>query len=469
MSKRFWISVFITSLLLVAPTMAAESDIPEFNSICWQKAQCLDMRAQILAGKEYSKLTEALKKQVAEGFREDQGLCTGGQDEAAWGKCLPSTIARTEIAFGGKSTFTDIGDFLKTNYNYVMGLAAILAVIMIIVAGFQWVMSGGNSESITSAKNRISGALIGLFIAYSSFFILRTVNPALVALRLPQSWMVRPQALIPQFCAQATSTYTFSSAGLAADQRTAVSPGTNTKYDLKFSQVHDQVFDCGNRFFLKNGNLAGGGQTCFGNYCPAGSSCMLMASNDPKLKQFPLMKYNCKDGQLFVRYNVTALQEIGAQSFTGGWLGDLEAPEWLDDRAGDNFWPVCQDPTTKALSIGTKFDSLQLGTPTLIDGNPFKSYDIVYSGFDKHAYDCASPKDTVGFIYKVELKIHHNFFKDANLIIGKNGISGMWGTHLNIKNYIPIKDLLGGGVSFTVNLDNSQIDALVKNKGSEPQ
>lgn len=73
-----------------------------------------------------------------------------------------------------------IGEYLVGIYNYALVIAAILAAIVIIVAGAQWTLAGGNSESISSAKKRIAGSMIGLIIAYLSYVVLITINPGLV-------------------------------------------------------------------------------------------------------------------------------------------------------------------------------------------------------------------------------------------------------------------------------------------------
>ncbi len=54
----------------------------------------------------------------------------------------------------------------------VLGFTGIIFLILIITSGYQWMMSGGNEEKITSAKKRISNATIGLILiifAYSIF------------------------------------------------------------------------------------------------------------------------------------------------------------------------------------------------------------------------------------------------------------------------------------------------------------
>ncbi len=76
-----------------------------------------------------------------------------------------------------------IGEYLSTVYKYLIIFAGIVAVIVIIVAGIQWTASGGNSSTIESAKNRITGALTGLGLAVGSYVILYAINPELVSFR----------------------------------------------------------------------------------------------------------------------------------------------------------------------------------------------------------------------------------------------------------------------------------------------
>ena len=74
-----------------------------------------------------------------------------------------------------------LGEYLSAIYKYAVVVASVLAVIMIIVAGMQWTMSGGNPNTISSAQKRIGGALIGLILTIGSYTILYTVNPNLVS------------------------------------------------------------------------------------------------------------------------------------------------------------------------------------------------------------------------------------------------------------------------------------------------
>ncbi|GEM_PF-2930829 len=76
-----------------------------------------------------------------------------------------------------------IGDYILALYRYAIAAAGIISIIMIIFGGFQWMISGSSSDSISSAKKKIAGAIIGLFFAILSYTILYTLNPNLVQFR----------------------------------------------------------------------------------------------------------------------------------------------------------------------------------------------------------------------------------------------------------------------------------------------
>ena len=62
------------------------------------------------------------------------------------------------------------------------GLAVFVALLM---AGAQYLTSVGEPKKMTEARERIQGAILGLAILLSSFVILHTINPHLVALEMP--------------------------------------------------------------------------------------------------------------------------------------------------------------------------------------------------------------------------------------------------------------------------------------------
>lgn len=188
------IAAAIFGWLVFPPTvvLAIKSDSPLLDRTCWKRKSCWEYREKFLDTKDTIKLDEGFVTGVS------AGKCIGnttGKEEDELGKCLPAGKTNTQISFGGRAEFANVGEFILVMYKYLLAIAGILAVIVIIASGVQWTASGGNSEVISSAKKRIGGALIGLFIGYMSYFILSTINPALINLRLPQVFLIRPIAL----------------------------------------------------------------------------------------------------------------------------------------------------------------------------------------------------------------------------------------------------------------------------------
>lgn len=76
---------------------------------------------------------------------------------------------------GDESGSTEIQGIVDTIINIFSVVVGIVAVIMIIVGGFKYITSGGDSGNITGAKNTIVYAVIGLVIVALAQFIVKFV------------------------------------------------------------------------------------------------------------------------------------------------------------------------------------------------------------------------------------------------------------------------------------------------------
>jgi Type IV secretion system pilin len=65
---------------------------------------------------------------------------------------------------GGVSNSSKIENVIKTVINILSAIVGAVSVIMIIIGGFKYVTSNGDSNSVSSAKNTIIYALVGLII-----------------------------------------------------------------------------------------------------------------------------------------------------------------------------------------------------------------------------------------------------------------------------------------------------------------
>jgi hypothetical protein len=84
-----------------------------------------------------------------------------------------------DCATGG--TQTDVNKLVATIINIFSWIVGVVAVIMVIFGGFRYITSGGDSNKVSSAKNTILYALIGLIIVALAqaivIFVLNTATP----------------------------------------------------------------------------------------------------------------------------------------------------------------------------------------------------------------------------------------------------------------------------------------------------
>jgi type IV secretory pathway VirB2 component (pilin) len=57
----------------------------------------------------------------------------------------------------------------------ILGTLGTIFVILIIIAGFQWMTASGDSEKVDEAKDRIKNSVIGIVIILASYAIVNFV------------------------------------------------------------------------------------------------------------------------------------------------------------------------------------------------------------------------------------------------------------------------------------------------------
>jgi hypothetical protein len=72
-------------------------------------------------------------------------------------------------------TQPDLKSWIGNTLNYLFGFLGIIAIILIIYAGFTWMTAGGNEQQITKGKNIMLWAILGLFIIFAAYGITYTI------------------------------------------------------------------------------------------------------------------------------------------------------------------------------------------------------------------------------------------------------------------------------------------------------
>lgn len=100
---------------------------------------------------------------------------------------------------GGVSGFIDIpwiAQYMKGVYSYGVGIAGLLAGVMIVIGGFYYLTAGGDVTRIQKGKQRITDAVIGLFLVFGAFLLLSTLNPALTSFDALRVQTIRRNAYV---------------------------------------------------------------------------------------------------------------------------------------------------------------------------------------------------------------------------------------------------------------------------------
>ena len=94
--------------------------------------------------------------------------------------CSASIIsgAVSDIVTRAKNAGSDVA-FVQTLFNTAFMWAGIIAMILIVYNGFQYIISAGNSEKISRAKRGLTASIIGLIIVLSAAAIVNVVVGAM--------------------------------------------------------------------------------------------------------------------------------------------------------------------------------------------------------------------------------------------------------------------------------------------------
>lgn len=204
------LSTIIIGSLFVMPAFAQDKQA----SYCWTKEYC-----------EENSQRKWVKDKTGKECPAGSGFCYYKND--------PINL---QIPIGALKESKGLGDYIPAIYNYLVAIVSIVAIVVIMVGGMQILTAGGSAEKVGKGKERILGAVIGLFLALGSYTILKTVNPALVNLKLPELKLISPESLT-NWC------------------------------------PNESKYVCGGSFKVNN-------KSCIGQYCDKGNGCFKMGYDE---------------------------------------------------------------------------------------------------------------------------------------------------------------------------------------------
>jgi hypothetical protein len=104
--------------------------------------------------------------------------CEPGTPNCTQDKSGDYTISSYDVSDG------DIGKYINIMIKIVIGLAAVLAVVMIVMGGMEY-MTSELISSKESGKSKMTNAILGLIIALGAYALLYTINPDILRTKIP--------------------------------------------------------------------------------------------------------------------------------------------------------------------------------------------------------------------------------------------------------------------------------------------
>lgn len=149
-----------------------EDQYPENSEICWTREQCEEGTQAGLGNNWYDDVPECDDRKVK------MGHCYAA----------PRSVS-TIVAISGNNTFAGLAEYIDALYRYLVPVMAVVVVVMVMIAGLQYILSRGNPSAVKQAKDRMKNAVIGLVLLLSAYTLARLLDPRLVEftqLRIPK-------------------------------------------------------------------------------------------------------------------------------------------------------------------------------------------------------------------------------------------------------------------------------------------
>lgn len=151
------------------------------NPLCWSEKACeKDYTGDGAVDGEWNNTDGQAKEQCGSG---DSGFCYPVPGSYELNVALPNGDSLV-------ASVTDLGDYVNKVYLFMLGAAAIFAIVRIMAAGVQYIIAPSGGE-VSGAQKKISSSLIGLVILSAAALLLATINPQLLKLEPPRLPKIR--------------------------------------------------------------------------------------------------------------------------------------------------------------------------------------------------------------------------------------------------------------------------------------
>lgn len=150
-----------------------ESDYPVHSAKCWREKECTDHYQTVYGERvgSYWGTTMPYDCSVTKTNSEPMHYCYADD-----------TAIALNVPIGSISEVQSFASYIGIIYDWLLPAGALIAVVMMMFGGLQYILSRGKEKYISKGKERITNAITGIILLLSVFVLLNLIDPRLTIL-----------------------------------------------------------------------------------------------------------------------------------------------------------------------------------------------------------------------------------------------------------------------------------------------
>ena len=106
---------------------------------------------------------------------------TGGTSTPSLGVEIPGLELSPAYQDGEATVSNYLGEYIQAVFAWIIPVASLLAVVVLMIAGLQWMLARGSAERIGKAKARIKNAITGVILLMTIAAMATLIDPTLLS------------------------------------------------------------------------------------------------------------------------------------------------------------------------------------------------------------------------------------------------------------------------------------------------
>ncbi|EKD47045.1 MAG: hypothetical protein ACD_66C00246G0002 [uncultured bacterium] len=134
---------------------------PDYNTLCWSQYECESQPVEFAGGT------------LASEWDGQASFCPAGK-----GYCYsePQPI-KLNIAIGSLTEAASLGQYINAVYSWLLTGASLLAVVIMMIGGIEYILARGNGAKIGTAQAHLKQAVTGIVLLFCSYAIANVIDP----------------------------------------------------------------------------------------------------------------------------------------------------------------------------------------------------------------------------------------------------------------------------------------------------